>query len=151
MTIVLLEDLQTAFKALGTVVPKKPSFRLLENVLITSDGASLTLSGTDLERGLRLRIPALEDGQLWSMAVPLSAIDSKPGKGDPARAILTPDLARGVLTLTVGSRKQNIKGDCLTGNASRALGRCAAVGLRSCRHTQAGRGFRCRGAGRSRR
>src|ERR1700687_2592085 len=99
MTTVLLEHLQAAFKALSAVVPKKRSFRLLENVLITSDGSSLTLSGTDLERGLRLRIPAIADGEPWALAVPLSAIDSKPGKGDPEWATLTPDTARGILTL----------------------------------------------------
>jgi hypothetical protein len=44
------------------------------------------------------------------LAVPHSAIDSKPGKGEPARAVLTPDLAHASLTLAAGSRTQRIKG-----------------------------------------
>ena len=52
------EELLSGLASLQNITAKRGTIAILSNVLLTSQGDSIVLTGTDLEIGLRIAVPA---------------------------------------------------------------------------------------------
>ncbi len=52
------QNLQTALAAVAASIPSKTTLPVLSNVLLEADGEHLSISGTDLDVSIRIRVPA---------------------------------------------------------------------------------------------